>query len=112
MRSTLFIIGLIALGVALQKGIIEIPRHWAPWAPLHVDDPITPITQLKLSRLADDRAGCLAALDTVPEGELSYTPLALRLTNALSPLAPWPWRGSCTNVTRYSLPLRKLWAAG
>ncbi len=30
MRSTLFILGLIALGVALQKGLIEIPRHWAP----------------------------------------------------------------------------------
>lgn len=87
MRSTLFIIGLIALGVALQKGIIEIPRHWAPWAPLHVDDPITPITQLKLSRLADDRAGCLAALDTVPEGELSYTPLADYSPTASCPLS-------------------------
>ncbi|SDM90834.1 extensin family protein [Vreelandella arcis] len=76
MRSTLLIVALIALGVALDKGLIEIPRHWAPWAPLHVDDPITPVTSLKLHRLDNDRAGCLAALDTVPKGELRYTPLA------------------------------------
>lgn len=76
MRSTLLIVALIALGVALDKGLIEIPRHWSPWAPLHVDDPITPVTSLKLHRLDNDRAGCLAALDTVPKGELRYTPLA------------------------------------
>lgn len=75
MRSTLVILCFIALGVALQKGLVEIPRHWAPWAPLHVDDPVTPITKFKLSRLADDRSACLAALDTVPAGEFRYTPL-------------------------------------
>lgn len=91
MRGTLFILGLIALGVALQKGIINIPRHWTPWAPLYVDDPITPVTQLKLKRLNDDRAACLAALDTVPEDELRYTPLADYTPTASCPL---------TNVVR------------
>ncbi|MFI0473167.1 extensin family protein [Halomonas sp. HMF6819] len=76
MRGTVFILALIALGVALQKGIIEIPRQWAPWAPLHIDDPITPVTKLKLKRLEGDRQGCLAALDTVPSSELNYTPVA------------------------------------
>ncbi|WP_018918465.1 extensin-like domain-containing protein [Vreelandella zhanjiangensis] len=91
MRSTLFILLLIAVGVAVQKGIIEIPRHWAPWAPLYVDDPITPITQLKIKRLSGDREACLAALDTVPDGELSYTPLADYAPTASCPL---------TNVVR------------
>lgn len=91
MRSTLFILLLIAVGVAVQKGIIEIPRHWAPWAPLYVDDPITPITQLKIKRLSGDREACLAALDTVPDGELSYIPLADYAPTASCPL---------TNVVR------------
>ncbi|MEA2119109.1 extensin family protein [Halovibrio sp. HP20-50] len=86
MRRTLFLLSLIALGVALQKGIIEIPRHWSPWAPLHIDDPITPVTQLKLSRLADNREGCLAALDTVPNGQLRYTPMADYTPTASCPL--------------------------
>ncbi|MFG6668233.1 extensin family protein [Halomonas sp. HNIBRBA4712] len=76
MRTTIFFLALIALGVALQKGIIEIPRQWAPWAPLHIDDPITPVTKLKLQRLNGDRQACLAALDTVPEAELNVTPVA------------------------------------
>lgn len=91
MRSTLVILLLIALGVAVQKGIIEIPRHWAPWAPLYVDDPITPITQLKIKRLSGDREACLTALDTVSEDELSYTPLADYAPTASCPL---------TNVVR------------
>ncbi|PRY64815.1 extensin-like protein [Vreelandella songnenensis] len=87
MRSTLLILLLIGLGVAVQKGIIEIPRQWAPWAPLHVDDPVTPVTQLKLKRLEGDREGCLAALDTVPESELRYTPLADYSPTANCPLS-------------------------
>ncbi|QNI04581.1 extensin family protein [Halomonas sp. SH5A2] len=76
MRSTWLILALVALGVALQKGVIEIPRHWSPWAPLYVDDPVTPITSLKLRRLEHDRVGCLAALDSVPDDALRYSPLA------------------------------------
>lgn len=87
MRSTVIILCLIALGTALHKGVIEIPRHWAPWAALHVDDPITPVTQLKLKRLNDNREACLAALDTVPERELRYTPLADYTPTANCPLS-------------------------
>lgn len=87
MRRALIILCFIAVGVALQQGIIEIPRHWAPWAPLYVDDPLTPVTQLKLKRLNDNREACLAALNTVPEGELSYTPLADYVPTASCPLS-------------------------
>ncbi|WP_249976299.1 extensin family protein [Vreelandella olivaria] len=86
MRSTIVILCVIALGVALQKGLIEIPRHWAPWAPLYIDDPITPVTQIKLKRLSSDREACLAALDTVPDGELSYIPMADYSPTANCPL--------------------------
>ncbi len=62
-------------------------RATGPPAPLHVDDPVTPVTQLKLKRLNDDREACLAALDTVPEGGLSYTPLADYSPTASCPLS-------------------------
>ncbi|WP_447956768.1 extensin-like domain-containing protein [Vreelandella sp. EE7] len=91
MRGTIFILALIALGVALQKGLIEVPREWAPWAPLHIDDPVTPVTQLKLKRLEGDRAGCLAALETAPPGELDVTPMSDYSPTASCPL---------TNVVR------------
>ncbi|MGY4879388.1 extensin family protein [Vreelandella aquamarina] len=87
MRSLFFIVILgIALGVALQKEWIEMPRHWNPWAPLYIDDPLTPVTQLKLKRLSDDRQACLAALDTVPDDGLRYTPLADYSPTASCPL--------------------------
>lgn len=91
MRTLFFLLLLVGVGVAIYKDIIVIPRHWAPWAPLHVDDPVTPVTQLKLKRLDDDREACLAALDTVPEDGLSYTPLADYSPTASCPL---------TNVVR------------
>ena len=53
----------------------EVPRHWHPGKPLLVDDPLTPVSRWKLWRLADNRDGCLAALDTLPPGELRYSPL-------------------------------------
>lgn len=87
MRTLFFLLLLVGVGVAIYKDIIVIPRHWAPWAPLHVDDPVTPVTQLKLKRLNDDREACLAALDTVPEGGLSYTPLADYSPTASCPLS-------------------------
>lgn len=75
MRTVVIALVLIAVGIAFDKGWWEIPRHWAPWEPLSVDDPLTPVTKWKLSRLADDRQGCLAALDSVPDDGLTYTPL-------------------------------------
>ncbi len=76
MRALLIVLVLLALGAAAWWQFEEaIPRHWHPWAPLHVDDPLTPVTKWKLHRLAEDREGCLAALDTVPDGALRMTPL-------------------------------------
>ncbi|WP_110666545.1 extensin family protein [Salinicola halophilus] len=71
--ATMFCLLLIAIGVAFDKGIWQVPREWNPLAPLAVDDPVTPMTSLKLKRLQGDRDECLAALDTAPE--VSYTPL-------------------------------------
>ncbi|QJQ94557.1 MULTISPECIES: extensin family protein [Halomonadaceae] len=76
MRALVFFLLLGGAALALWYYEDEIPRHWHPWEPLTVDDPLTPITKWKLTQLADDREGCLAALDTAPGGELSYTPLA------------------------------------
>nr|WP_231489693.1 extensin family protein [Halomonas saliphila] len=53
----------------------RIPRHWHPWQPLALDDPLTPVTRWKLRRLDDDPEGCLAALGTAPGDELRITPL-------------------------------------
>lgn len=86
MRSLIVILLLVALGVALQKELIKIPRHWNPWAPLYIDDPVTPVTQFKIKRLSNDREACLAALDTVPDDELRYTPLADYLPTTSCPL--------------------------
>ncbi|WP_346796902.1 extensin family protein [Halomonas sp. Bachu 37] len=76
MRSVIVFLLIIAIGITYQKGWWEIPRQWVPWQPLHVDDPLTLVTQWKLKRLSDDRQACLAALATTPENALSYTPLA------------------------------------
>ncbi|WP_110686460.1 extensin family protein [Salinicola aestuarinus] len=76
MKPSLATVGcllLIALGVALDKGVWQIPREWNPLAPLNVDDPVTVMTSLKLKRLTGDRDGCLAALNTAPQ--VSYAPL-------------------------------------
>lgn len=77
MRGLLILVLLTgALALAWWQYGEHVPRHWHPLKPLQVDDPLTPVTRWKLHRLADDRDGCLAALATVPEGELRYTPLA------------------------------------
>ncbi len=65
----------VAVSAAHQRVWEAVPRHWAPWEPLAVDDPLTPVSQWKLRQLADNREGCLAVLDTVPNGEFVYTAL-------------------------------------
>tara|TARA_R110001606_G_scaffold360158_15_gene513054 strand:- start:24589 stop:25296 length:708 start_codon:yes stop_codon:yes gene_type:complete len=65
-----------ALFVAgLKQQWWPVPRQWNPFMPLVVSDPVTPVTRWKLKRIGDDRQACLAALDTVPEGDLDYLPL-------------------------------------
>ncbi|MBA2780963.1 extensin family protein [Billgrantia kenyensis] len=76
MRFLLFLLLLaVAAALAWWQWEEHIPHHWHPWAPLSVDDPLTPVTKWKLHRLADDREGCLAALETAPEDALSMMPL-------------------------------------
>lgn len=73
----LLIFAALAAAAALAWWRFEdaLPSHWHPAKPLSVDDPLTPVSHWKLRRLADDRDGCLAALGTVPDGELRFTPL-------------------------------------
>lgn len=74
--STILWLMVIALGVVVDKEGWQVPREWNPFAPLVVEDPITPVTQWKLGRLKDDRAACRAALESAPADALDYMPLA------------------------------------
>lgn len=91
MKRVLVGLMLIAVGVAFDKGLWEIPREWNPFAPLRIQDPVTPVTGWKVKRLGDDREGCLTALDSLPDRSLDY--------RALEDYAPIP---DCplTNVVR------------
>jgi len=62
--------------LGLQQQWWSVPREWNPFAPLHLADPVTPLTRWKLQRLGDDPEACLAALKTAPAGTLDYQPLA------------------------------------
>lgn len=44
----------------------HLPRAYNPFAPLHVADPLTPMTQFKLRRLRSNVEYCTAALQTAP----------------------------------------------
>ncbi|WP_311950751.1 extensin-like domain-containing protein [Halomonas piscis] len=75
MKRLLACLVLIAIGVALDKGLWEVPREWNPFAPLRIRDPVTPVTGWKTSRLNGDREGCLAALERLPDSSLDYLAL-------------------------------------
>ena len=62
--------------LGLQQQWWTVPREWNPFAPLHLADPLTPLTRWKLQRLGDDPEACLTALQTAPAGTLDYQPLA------------------------------------
>ncbi len=76
MKRMLFLLALIAAGVAFDKGLWTVPREWNPFAPLYIKDAITPVTGWKLKRLEHDRQSCLTALATWPDGNLEYQALA------------------------------------
>lgn len=61
-----FIAGGIALGgwQLLVHPETPVPTAWNPYEPLRVNDPLTPLTQWKLTRALSQDATCLAALDT------------------------------------------------
>ncbi|MCG5502098.1 extensin family protein [Ectothiorhodospira lacustris] len=74
-KFILLLIIAVSGSAAIQRVWEAVPHHWAPWEPLAVDDPLTPVSKWKLRQLSHDRQGCLAALDTVPDGELTYVVL-------------------------------------
>ena len=74
------------LALAWQTGWLRPPRHYDPFAPLHVADPPTFVTGIKLRRLGDARY-CATALGST---QLEIAPVAdaerggeCRLTDAV-----------------------------
>ena len=60
----LFLLVATAAGVyAVRTGLVAIPDHWNPWAPLRIDEPLHWLTRYKLERAVEDDAVCLAVLD-------------------------------------------------
>jgi hypothetical protein len=64
-RLLWLIIPVLILG-SLAVGYFDLPRHYNPFAPLHVADPLTVMTEFKLRRLRGDAGYCSAALLTAP----------------------------------------------
>ena len=58
--------GLVFWGVwqLLTNPDAGLPREWNPLEPLHISDPVTPVTGLKLRRTANSGPACLSALET------------------------------------------------
>lgn len=74
----LALIGVAASGaLAVRQGWVDVPERWNPWAPLRLESPPDLFTRLKLRRLSEEPAACLAFLATTP---LRYTPLPDRIT--------------------------------
>ncbi len=87
MRGLLvFVLIVGAIGLWVRQSGWTPPREWNPWAPLHVTDPVTPVTRYKLKRLGDDPTACRAALQTAREGALRFDTLADHSPTAACPL--------------------------
>lgn len=74
-RLVWFFLALLLIGgmaLAWQQDWLRPPRHYDPFAPLHVGDPPTFVTGIKLRRLGQP-GYCRAALATAP---LDLTPVA------------------------------------
>jgi hypothetical protein len=55
---------LVGAGYALYVGLLRLPPHLDPWAPLEVAAPPNWLTPYKLGRARSDPVRCLAALET------------------------------------------------
>jgi hypothetical protein len=53
---------LVAIGYGIWAYRDALPDAWNPWAPLRIEDEPNLLTRMKLGRLADDPALCLATL--------------------------------------------------
>lgn len=62
MRTAIIFL-LIALAAAYAVRQLEAQRpHMLPWTPLRIEDPVGPMTRMKIVALADDPAACRALL--------------------------------------------------
>jgi hypothetical protein len=74
LRVALLLVLLTVAGFAgsIYSGIIRIPDHFDPWAPLRIEHPLNWLTRYKLARLEQDGATCL---DVLAGASLRYTPM-------------------------------------
>lgn len=72
---TLFFIGLIGAVIVVVKPWEMLPPAWNPWEALTIDQAMTPVTRMKLSKLSGAPDACLAVLATAPEGFADYLAL-------------------------------------
>jgi hypothetical protein len=72
MRIGLLLIVLVLVGVplAINRGWLDVPPRWDPWAPLDVHAPRNLLTSFKLWRVQNEPPLCEAALQT---SSLRYT---------------------------------------
>jgi hypothetical protein len=75
-RTALLMLAGLTAAAVLMKPWRLLPDHWNPDVLLHPDDPMNPVTQMKLSALRDAPEQCLAILAAAPEHWLDYLPLA------------------------------------
>ncbi|SCY67211.1 Extensin-like protein C-terminus [Microvirga guangxiensis] len=69
------LLGLAILSCLIWAGMVAVPRHLNPFAPLHIADEVNWLTRIKLSRLEGDGSQCLAVLEN---SDVSYKPIADR----------------------------------
>lgn len=66
-------LGLAILSGLVWRGVIAVPSHLNPFAPLRIADEVNGLTRMKLSRLERNPPQCLAVLAA---SDVSYTPVA------------------------------------
>lgn len=71
MQHFLWLAAFVLIAILAAVGYRHLPREYNPFAPLHVADPVTPMTHFKLRRLRTEPAFCQAALQTTA---LTVTP--------------------------------------
>jgi hypothetical protein len=97
--------------ISAVAGYEYLPRHYNPFAPLHVADPLTMMTEFKLRRLRGDVEYCSAALLTAPlrtvprpDAGSAECPLpnAVQVQAAMVPLSS-SFLASCPLAVSYAL---------
>lgn len=101
----------LLLAAAAALGWHFLPRAYNPFAPLHLDDPLTVMTEFKLRRLRSDSVRCLAVLETSalrlqprPNAGSAACPLpdALQIQSGAIPISS-SFLSSCPLAVSYAL---------